>query len=139
MCLLFLLQQLKFVILKKFVSILLLGVMLLSSSEFDQLVKIPALLEHFQEHRASDKNLSFISFIILHYQTDFAQGEQDSKHQDLPFKSHECHNFSHLMVMDHCAAYSQPSFTSVSNDAPEQRQAFYHSESVASIWQPPQV
>jgi len=132
-------QQLNFVILKKFISILVLGAMLLSSSEFDQLVKIPALISHFQEHRASDKDLSFISFIILHYQTDFSHGEQDSKHHDLPFKSHECHNFSQLMVMDHHYTFSLPLFTAISNDAPEHGPAFYNSENVASIWQPPQA
>lgn len=136
---LFLFQCRKFVILKKIVSILLLAVMLFSSSEFDQLVKVPALISHFLEHKASDKNLSFVSFIVLHYQSDFSHNDQDSKHHDLPFKSHECQGFSQLMVMDYHPAFNHALFAQKSAEKPELVPGFYNSENVASIWQPPQA
>ena len=136
---LFLFQAPNFVLLKKFVSILLLTVLLLNSSEFDQLVKIPALISHYLEHKETDKDLSFAAFIVLHYQSDYSQDHSDSKHHDLPFKSHECHSLSTLMVMDYHPVFNLPLFAQMDNNKVDMVPAFYNSENVASIWQPPQV
>lgn len=137
MGLLFYFYTLKFVILKKLVSILLLTILLLNSSEFDQLVKLPALFSHFIEHRQLDNQLSFVSFIKEHYQSNADQS--DSKHHDLPFKSHECQSINQILVLDTHHTNVTLVYAQIEDEKFELIPDFYNSERVASIWQPPQA
>lgn len=112
-------------------------ILLLNNSEFDQLVKLPALFSHYIEHKQTDKQLSFVSFIVEHYRSN--ADHNDSKHSDLPFKSHECHNANQLLVIDVNSAGLQTAITVGEDTQFEIIPDFYNSERVASIWQPPQA
>lgn len=72
---------------RKFTALVLLNIFLLSSTEFNQLLKLPKLFEHFSAHQSQDASLSFLEFLYIHY----GQGEvQDADHEEdmkLPFKT----------------------------------------------------
>lgn len=112
--------------------------MLSNSWEFDQLVKIPVLFSHYNEHLSQDQSMSFIGFLKLHYQSDNLEHDQNQDHQNLPFKSHECHNMTQVLTFEvfhpviEVIASSSLSHMSIYN------QDEYLSENVGSIWQPPQ-
>ncbi len=114
-----------------------LTILLLNSSEFDQLVKLPALFSHYIEHRQLDTQLSFVSFIKEHYQSDV--DHSDSKHQNLPFKSHECQSINQILVLDTHHANLALVYAQIEDEKFEIIPDFYNSERVASIWQPPQA
>lgn len=58
-----------------------------ANTEFAQVYKIPAVFRHYQSHRASDPQLSFLSFLKLHYGRQANCDASDSKkHGHLPFK-----------------------------------------------------
>lgn len=64
-----------------------LGLLLLTSSmvprmSADQLVRLSALLAHYQEHKQeSGQELSFLDFLIMHYSSD-------SRHHKSPHHNH---------------------------------------------------
>jgi hypothetical protein len=62
-----------------------------------EMMKLPLLWGHYQEHVTLDGTLSFGDFIDLHY-ADGAHEEADHEgHKDLPFHHH------HGATVDHCA------------------------------------
>jgi hypothetical protein len=60
---------------------------LMPGNDMEELVKIPALLHHYQEHKAVHPGevLSFSDFILEHYSQKPCD---DSNHEDLPFFKH---------------------------------------------------
>ena len=57
-----------------------------ANTSIGQLLKIPNLIEHYNEHRneLTTNSISFIDYIVSHYSKN---AENDHDHQDLPFKT----------------------------------------------------
>lgn len=72
---------------RSFTALFLLNIFLLSSTQFNQLLKLPKLFEHFGTHQSQNASLSFVDFLYLHY----GQGDvKDADHEEdmkLPFKT----------------------------------------------------
>lgn len=49
-------------------------------------MRLPILIEHFQEHKSKTEDLSFIAFLTMHYESDVAHDDTDNS---LPFKGHD--------------------------------------------------
>jgi hypothetical protein len=60
---------------------------MLASTEFNQLLKIPVLFKHYQEHKAEDEEISFPKYLYLHYGTNHTDNGDAEKDGQLPFKS----------------------------------------------------
>ena len=72
---------------KRLASFILLCTFLLTATGFNQLLKLPVLLEHFTEHKAENKSISFAKFLYMHYLGyDMNDNDQD-RDSSLPFKS----------------------------------------------------
>jgi hypothetical protein len=56
-------------------------------TEFDEVFRLPILVEHFIEHREKVPEISFLQFLAMHYKTDVAH---DATDMELPFK--DCSN-----------------------------------------------
>jgi len=74
---------------KKWISISLLSVYLISTTELYQLLKIPFFVEHYIEHRGLNHNLTVWEFMTLHYFGDDLRDDDDAKDMQLPFKSND--------------------------------------------------
>lgn len=72
---------------KKLISILLLSLYLVSTTELYQLLKIPDLIEHYCEHKALNPEMTFTAFFKTHYDHP-ARGGDYRKDQKLPFVMH---------------------------------------------------
>jgi len=68
---------------RRSLSILFLAVYALSFTECHQALKLPLLFKHYQEH-SSAVEMSFVQFLVMHYETDVAHDDTDMK---LPFKN----------------------------------------------------
>ncbi|QEC69935.1 hypothetical protein FRZ67_22515 [Panacibacter ginsenosidivorans] len=123
-------------------AIFLVSLYLFGATDAYQLLKLPALINHYIEHRGEDPSMNFISFIHLHYQGKIvidADFQQDMK---LPFKTTNT---------DCCVAMSVatvvPTPIEIKLQTPEQPQAVHILSnddvplllSAASIFQPPRV
>ncbi|SEK19641.1 hypothetical protein [Parapedobacter koreensis] len=57
----------------------------------EQLLKIPVLFEHFQEHQQRETDISFLNFLTHHYSFEKHTDKDESRDMQLPFKSHTSH------------------------------------------------
>ncbi len=77
-----------------FISRLLLIIYLFSATEFSQLLKVPVLVMHFQEHQQKNPSLSFFQFIHHHYAINHGDDGDAERDSQLPFQSHDnCSSF----------------------------------------------
>jgi hypothetical protein len=80
---------------KRGFAILMLMLYLVANTELHQLAKLPAFFEHYQVHKTKDPGVDLLAFTILHY----IKGDgQDARHEQLPFKSADCHIASVLIA-----------------------------------------
>ena len=104
-----------------------------------ELFKIPVLVTHFREHKAADRNLSVIRFLMVHYFNDDPQNADYAGDMQLPFKNGECTvtcfaavflptRDKQLPDVPVCTVDVQPVMKDV---------AFLSSVFTAAIWQPP--
>ncbi len=59
---------------------------LFSATELHQLVKLPELLRHYQEHSRTGSGMSLLAFLQLHYSANHPEDNDDSEDSQLPFK-----------------------------------------------------
>jgi hypothetical protein len=128
--------------LKKIISISFLLIYLLSTTEMVELVKLPVLFEHFQEHKKWDNKITFCEFIVAHY-AESTRGNPDyDLDKKLPFKSHTDHAAAPIWIA--AEPYGQPYVFQASLIFLIRSLTFdYHdSQPLCSIlkciWQPPQ-
>ncbi len=62
--------------------------------DLQELARIPVLFEHFAEHKNQNREVSFVSFIMLHYFSGDIKDSDYQHDQQLPFKSHHCEEVS---------------------------------------------
>ncbi len=82
---------------KQYLGIFFLSVYLISFAEFHQLLRIPFLVQHFQQHQGMDPKLSFTDFLKMHYLGPVEITDDFQQDQQLPFRNTSCHtggNFS---------------------------------------------
>lgn len=72
---------------KKLISILLLFLYLVSTTELYQLLKIPELVEHYFEHKELNPDMTLTAFLKTHYNHPVKDGDY-GKDQKLPFIIH---------------------------------------------------
>lgn len=72
---------------KKIISILLLCLYLVTTTELYQLFKIPDLIEHYYEHKALNPEMTVTAFFKTHYDHPVKDGDY-RKDQKLPFVIH---------------------------------------------------
>lgn len=77
---------------KNLLSISLIIIYLFGNTEFGQVFNIPQLLEHYKFHHASNHQLNFAQFLVMHYCTDDGTAADDELDGKLPFK--QIHQFS---------------------------------------------
>ena len=68
---------------KRILAISLLILYINSHTELHEALRLPVLLEHYQEHRQKATDMSFWEFLVMHYKTDVPHDANDSR---LPFK-----------------------------------------------------
>lgn len=68
---------------RKAFAVIFLAVYSLSFTECHQVLKMPLLLTHYLEH-SSSVDMTFIEFLVMHYETDVPHDDTD---MSLPFKT----------------------------------------------------
>ncbi len=72
--------------LKRVGSYCVIVIVLLYTTPLQQLLKVPAMLEHYGEHKRQKESITFLDFIFMHYIGDDGVADDDSKDMQLPFK-----------------------------------------------------
>lgn len=116
---------------------------LLTTTELYHLFKLPELVQHFQEHRAQNIELTIGQFIKIHYaQVDDIKNSDYDKDMKLPFKKHEFtrHTTATVIVapVTSQALVHPPPYT-CERKLLFQGKYFISSLLTANIWQPPRA
>ncbi|WP_343693677.1 hypothetical protein [Chitinophaga sp.] len=124
---------------KRLISIGLLTVILLSSTEGIQLLKLPYIFKHFAQHHRQDSHLSFLGFLAMHYLHGSPHDSDYEEDMKLPFKrTDNCQ-------LSQSAAYALPDqhiILTIPQGLPRRVYTFYHTPFIPAgylscIWQPP--
>ncbi len=112
-----------------------------STTEAIQLLKLPLILQHYKEHKATDNSMGFIRFIDIHYLHECPKAPDYSKDMQLPFKTVSRSMFSITSAI-------VPSTTSIINQDLlfDMEQIKYYKQNQkldstfpSNIWQPPRI
>lgn len=113
---------------------------LLTNTELHQLLRLPVLLAHYQEHLTLNSEIDFIEYILLHY----TPGEMDAdfeRDQQLPFKGqHTC-----IEIIWTTAVVPKDTVDLTTKEIKDSRnytsyyKEFFTTTSLLSIWQPPRA
>jgi hypothetical protein len=71
---------------KRISGIFLISIYMFTFAGFDNLLKAPVLLSHFKEHRQLDANISFWTFIKIHYVGPIIVDDDFQRDKQLPFR-----------------------------------------------------
>jgi hypothetical protein len=125
--------------LKKTIAIFFLTLYLFSTTEAHQLLKLPVVFQHFEEHQMLEKDINFYEFIVLHYcQGDVRDADYDRDMQ-LPFKtSHECVALATPVTMPVVFSFVAPTaFFPIPNHFVLYNDPLRSSANLDAIFQPP--
>lgn len=76
---------------KKALGILFISIYMLAFTEFNQLLKIPYMMEHFKKHKLADPDMTFGKFIKIHYIGPIIVTDDFQQDQQLPFRNADGH------------------------------------------------
>ncbi|MCJ7935908.1 MAG: hypothetical protein MUW56_20340 [Chryseobacterium sp.] len=122
---------------KKLISILLLSLYLVSTTELYQLLKLPVLIEHYIEHKELNPDMSLTAFLKTHYDNPVKDSDHDTD-QKLPFVSH-ANLLSVVFTISpsldfHC---TEKIFNNLDIKKTFYKSVLYNKEILNSIWEPP--
>ena len=107
-----------------------------ANTSIGQLLKVPNLIEHYNEHKNELKlnSISFIDFLISHYNNV----DNDKNHKDLPFKTFD--NSLNVLFVFSTIIYQ----IQVVKPIISIKKKFFYNKSfeynlIASIWLPPKL
>ena len=72
---------------KKASAILFLTIYLLSTMAAQQLMKLPVVFQHYNEHKQEDKSISVLRFLAIHYLHGSPKDKDYDRDMQLPFKT----------------------------------------------------
>ncbi|WP_449388236.1 hypothetical protein [Chryseobacterium lineare] len=122
---------------KKLISILLLSLYLVSTTELYQLLKLPVLIEHYIEHKNLSPEMSFTAFLKVHYDHPVKDNDYETD-QKLPFVSHAS-LFSVVFTVNPSLDFyvKEKVYHTLEIKKTFYKSVLYNKEIVNSIWEPP--
>ncbi len=123
---------------KKCLAVILLVAYILSGNEIREVMKLPVLLQHYQEHRQLDAGISFTKFLIDHYNDIPHTDNDEERDNQLPFKRVDTNILtSPVLPATFTVALKKPVIPIVSDDPHPKNDNLIPSASISKIWQPP--
>ena len=111
--------------------------LVLTQTELHQLLKLPVLIVHFQEHRALKKDISLVDFFIDHYVEQIILDNDDQRDQQLPFKTTHCVNTTVVALSEPVQLDLRPREESIEGEFNIYRTDFSGAGAKQAIFQPP--
>ena len=125
---------------KKVITILFVSIYLFSSTELNQLLKLPVLHEHFKEHHAEDNSLSMMDFILMHYSSNDVNKSDQDEDMKLPFKSPDsCFSASIIAYISQPIGFTEKLVFFTKEPLNNYTYKEFSSSYLSSIWQPPKL
>ena len=120
-------------------AIAFLSLYLLVYTEVHEVLLLPVLMGHFDEHRAENKELSFADFLFNHYFGSHGAKEDSESHQALPFGDNHAKLASLNVTVVLTSINVHPPLPFRLNVSTAYENPFTDRLSGSSIWQPPRL
>ncbi len=123
---------------KKFTTTILLSIYLLSATEAHQFLKLPVIFYHFAEHKTTNRTISFIDFLAIHYLHGTPRDKDNDRDMQLPFKT--CVNINNTLPaapVPHLVQLPSIKELAVKTKRVNPKNLFILSSHSTDIWQPP--
>ena len=124
-------------------AILILSLIVFSESLFpegsEELAKVPALIQHYRQHKIFNPSLDFSAFLALHYDNPEHHQSNHSEHDQLPCSHHaSCTQCNCAFIV-----FGHPLWSVIQHVILEQAATPYHAPAefkiCTNIWQPPRI
>lgn len=122
----------------KIIAFFLITIFLCANTSIGQLLKVPNLIEHYNDHKSEivNQSVSFIGYIKDHYSKKTENNQKE--HQDLPFKTYD--NTVNLLFIFSFVTFQ----LLVERIAFDVNKTFFYKNSFklnlfTSIWLPPKI
>lgn len=102
-------------------------------------MKLPVLVQHYQEHKAMYKSISFFDFLSMHYLNDNPKDADHHRDMQLPFKAVENHTSISVFIPSIDGFELNKTYYSIKQSFVPQNKDFYSSSHLDNIWQPPKA
>ena len=125
---------------RKYIAIALVSIYVFSMTEVHQLLKTPLLVEHYLAHKNTNKELSLLSFLEMHY-LNGSHMDADSTHDmQLPFKNMQDNHPNVVVTLPNDFVFFEivPSIKQHGAIIVSKSQVL-ESNYLKSIWQPPKI
>jgi hypothetical protein len=124
---------------KRIPAFLFLVIYLFSATAIGELVKLPALVGHYTDHRDENSSIALTTFLIQHYYYEDGTDEDAAEDKKLPFKSLDNANSVSFISL------SPPYVLNALNKTETEKKnlfgiytdRFLQSRYLSTIWQPP--
>ncbi len=88
-----------FVVMQKAAIYLLIFLVNLNTSFFEEVFKVPVLIQHFAEHQAINNDLTFSAFFEMHYGKPYEKQTGDERDNKLPYKKMDHQDVTHFVFL----------------------------------------
>ena len=127
---------------KKLISIFLICIYLVSFTEAKEILKLSAFVEHFNEHKSENKNITVFKFIVMHYLSGSKKDKDYQEDMKLPFKTHDFSSFA-FITFDIPKTFNLE-ITQSKNISNQKKVTYHHVlgfiiDNYQSIFQPPEI
>lgn len=119
-------------------AILCFSAIITAGTELHQLLKLPVLLQHFQEHKKEEKDISLFRFIVLHYFSGSKKDKDYDRDMQLPFKTADCTTLVSTAAQPHHIQAERPEFF-IKRSYPAVKNNSILQSHLSDIWQPPKI
>jgi hypothetical protein len=120
--------------------LLILTILLFSeTTELYQLVKLPALYTHYQAHQKLNPEVSFLTYLSMHYLGDDDNKNDDEEDMKLPFKKSCVDASSFLATPTIKTVAISPQEWPVKENFGAEHSQFYFNPAGQSLFRPPRV
>ncbi|UYQ95706.1 hypothetical protein MKQ68_11395 [Chitinophaga horti] len=123
---------------KKWLSLILLLVYTISGTGLRELVKVPVLVQHYNEHLQLNQQLTFSQFIVDHYNCIPHTDNDEDRDNQLPFKRVNTNvMFSPVLPASGMQALKKPVAPLAVDEQFPHNDHLLPNDNVSKIWQPP--
>jgi hypothetical protein len=126
---------------KRILAVAFLSLYLFSTTEFHELLKLPAMVDHFSEHQKEMPSISLWQFLCIHYAHGDVKDHDHAKDMKLPFKTHDnCGGANFIsLIPEHKFNIEKNTSWFVVKNNPNYYSEIIVTHSLNSIWQPPKI
>jgi hypothetical protein len=126
-------------VLRKAILHILMIIVILDTTSLCQVFKLPSLVQHFTEHKALNKEISFLDFLSMHYWGDDMDDDDDEKDMQLPFKKIDLQQSAFLFIPVSTSFIFDSKSWTVSRDYHQYKPQVHYNSHIGSLFRPPQV